>query len=67
MKMKIRIPNRLFSFTVALGLLSATALHGDAHKATADHVSFLPEGPAITLEDVQKAQKGWGNAVVANR
>ncbi len=63
--MKIRIPNRLFSFTVALGLLSATALQGQAHQATADHVSFLPEGPAITLKDLQAAQKGWGDAVVA--
>lgn len=30
-----------------------------------DHVSFLPEGPAITQADVEAAQKGWGKAVVA--
>lgn len=30
-----------------------------------DHVSFLPEGPQISQSDVEKAQKAWGDAVVA--
>ncbi len=30
-----------------------------------DHVGFLPDGPAITSEDITKAQKMWGDAVVA--
>ncbi|MEM6910906.1 MAG: hypothetical protein AAF555_04920 [Verrucomicrobiota bacterium] len=31
----------------------------------APHVTSLPEGPAITAEDVKAAQKMWGDAVVA--
>jgi hypothetical protein len=30
----------------------------------AKHVGYLPEGPTITVEDVEKAQKAWGDAVV---
>ncbi|MGF1483563.1 MAG: hypothetical protein ACFBZ8_04280 [Opitutales bacterium] len=48
-----------------MGLLGVSSSLAAAAKASADHVSFLPEGPAITLEDVHKAQKGWGDAVVA--
>ena len=29
------------------------------------HVGYLPDGPEITQEDVEKAQKAWGDAVVA--
>jgi len=43
-------------------LLSAPAIHADEF---ADHVSFLPSGPDITQGDVEKAQKAWGDAVVA--
>lgn len=46
----------------ATAFLSAPALHADAFS---DHVSFLPEGPDITQNDVEKAQKAWGDAVVA--
>lgn len=46
---------------MAVALLSAPALHADEF---ADHFGFLPEGPTITSEDVKKAQKAWGNAVV---
>ncbi|MEM9624447.1 MAG: hypothetical protein AAF993_22595, partial [Pseudomonadota bacterium] len=34
-------------------------------SALADHVGFLPGGPGITVADVEQAQKGWGEAVVA--
>lgn len=34
-------------------------------RDVADHVSFLPEGPEITKADIERAQKGWGDAVVA--
>lgn len=57
------------SFSIAgLGLLlaastSAIAEHSPDHFA--DNVSTLPEGPEITVSDVQAAQKAWGEAVVA--
>ena len=54
---------RLFVPAVlASALLSAPAIHADEFS---DHVSFLPEGPEITQADVEKAQKAWGDAVVA--
>jgi len=31
----------------------------------ADSVGYLPEGPDITINDVQTAQEAWGDAVVA--
>ncbi len=43
-------------------LLSATALNAGEF---ADHVNSLPAGPDITQKDVEKAQKAWGDAVVA--
>ena len=46
---------------MAAALLCAPALHADEF---ADHFGFLPEGPTITSEDVKKAQKAWGDAVV---
>ena len=30
---------------------------------TAEHIGFMPDGPEITLEDIQQAQEGWGDAV----
>lgn len=47
---------------VVAAQLGATSAH--ANEA-ADHIGYLPEGPDITLDDVQKAQAGWGKAVVA--
>lgn len=50
----------------AAALLAAPVLHAGGHaKKFADHVSFLPDGPAINQADVEKAQKAWGDAVVA--
>lgn len=42
----------------------AAVLGATTANAAADHVGFLPDGPEITLDDVQKAQEGWGKAVV---
>jgi len=56
-----------FKFGAAVGALvvaahiSAPSVHA---KSTAEHIGFLPDGPDITLEDVQNAQEGWGKAVV---
>mgnify|MGYP001552326488 CR=1 FL=1 len=50
------------SIMTAVMLLGAPALHAGEF---ADHVNTLPSGPAITKADVKKAQKAWGNAVVA--
>ena len=47
---------------LAAALLCAPALHADEF---AEHLGFLPEGPAIARADVEKAQKMWGDAVVA--
>lgn len=46
----------------AAALLSAPALHAGEFS---DNVGFLPEGPDISIEDVQAAQEMWGDAVVA--
>ena len=48
--------------TVAAAILVAPSVHAGSF---ADHVTVLPEGPDITKYDVQKAQKAWGDAVVA--
>ena len=48
------------AFAASLSVASATY----ADKL-ADHVSYLPDGPDITHDDVMKAQKAWGDAVVA--
>lgn len=54
---------RLFvSALFAAALVHAPTLHAGEFS---DHVSFLPEGPAITQADVETAQKAWGDAVVA--
>jgi len=50
------------SILAITALVSAPAVHADEF---ADHVSFLPSGPDITQSDVEKAQKAWGDAVVA--
>jgi hypothetical protein len=44
---------------VAVGSVAAQA------EDFSDHVGFLPDGPDITIEDVQAAQQAWGEAVVA--
>ena len=47
---------------VAAAILLSPALQAGEFS---DHVTELPEGPAITQSDVEKAQKAWGEAVVA--
>ncbi|MEM6796976.1 MAG: hypothetical protein AAF725_23580 [Acidobacteriota bacterium] len=48
---------------VAIGLLlGASPIFADSFS---DHVGFLPDGPSISQDDVVKAQKMWGDAVVA--
>ena len=47
---------------VATVLFSAPVLHAEDFS---DHVSELPEGPELTMSDIKKAQKAWGDAVVA--
>ena len=51
----------------ALGIaaLVAAGSASAASKEFSDHVNVLPSGPAITVADVEAAQEGWGNAVVA--
>ena len=48
-------------------LITITLLYSSVMNAEnfSDHVSFLPDGPSITKEDVVTAQKAWGDAVVA--
>ena len=56
--------NMTFSKAAAIAaafLISSAVQAGEL----ADHVNELPEGPAITQSDVEKAQKAWGEAVVA--
>ena len=47
---------------LTIALISTSTLHAENFS---DHVSFLPDGPDITKEDVMGAQKAWGDAVVA--
>ena len=48
--------------TLSILLLLTVSLQA---KALAPHMDKLPEGPAITAEDITAAQKMWGDAVVA--
>ena len=48
---------------LAVSILCAVATSLSAGDL-AKHVSYLPEGPSITGEDVAMAQKAWGDAVV---
>lgn len=48
---------------LAATLLGFAAASLSAGKL-ADHISYLPEGPEITGEDVAAAQQAWGEAVV---
>ena len=50
-----------FSSVVFIFIVS-TAAHATSFS---DHVSYLPEGPSISKDDVMSAQKAWGDAVVA--
>ncbi len=62
------VSSALFSRNLKLSaaFVAATVVAPMVHADEfADHVSFLPDGPMITKEDVQKAQKAWGDAVVA--
>ncbi|MEM8998133.1 MAG: hypothetical protein AAGF23_25345 [Acidobacteriota bacterium] len=47
---------------VACLLLGSPAVYADSFS---DHVGFLPDGPTIDRADITKAQKMWGDAVVA--
>lgn len=49
-------------FLLMFSLLSITNLHADEFSK---HVSYLPDGPQITKQDIMNAQKAWGDAVVA--
>jgi len=49
----------------ALGAFAIVSASSASAGAFSDYVGFLPEGPAITKADIQAAQKGWGEAVVA--
>ena len=46
----------------AVLLLGISPIQADEFS---DHVGFLPDGPTITRADITKAQKMWGDAVVA--
>lgn len=50
------------SVVLGFAILGASSVYADDF---ADNVGFLPEGPEITVEDVENAQEAWGNAVVA--
>ncbi len=50
---------------LSLTAIAIAAIPSIQAEEYADHVSFLPEGPTITQEDVEAAQKMWGEAVVA--
>lgn len=58
---KNTILTRILSYTGALAVLMTNT---NAEKL-ADHMGTLPDGPAITEEDIRTAQKAWGDAVVA--
>ena len=47
---------------IATALMAAPAVYAGDFS---DHVDVLPTGPEITQKDVEKAQKAWGDAVVA--
>lgn len=47
---------------LALAFISTSVLHADDFS---EHISFLPDGPDITKEDIMSAQQAWGDAVVA--
>jgi len=49
---------------LGVALLSAGSMAVSADDF-ADYVGFMPDGPEITIEDVQSAQEMWGDAVVA--
>ncbi|MEM8683844.1 MAG: hypothetical protein AAGA33_14420 [Pseudomonadota bacterium] len=49
------------ALTASILLLSTAVTAGEF----SDHVNELPQGPSITQSDVEKAQKAWGDAVVA--
>src|SRR5210317_2135334 len=53
---------------LTLALLSLTLLTLISTARASDfseHLGYLPDGPEITQEDVENAQKAWGDAVVA--
>ena len=57
-----KIRNVLAYSILSITLLAASTLHANSFS---DHVGFLPHGPSITNQDIAKAQKAWGDAVVA--
>lgn len=59
-------PSKSLKKGLLITAISAATFTGTVQaKEFSDHVSFLPTGPAITQADVEAAQKGWGEAVVA--
>lgn len=52
---------KIISTLALIALLSTPSIRAEI----ADHSINLPDGPAITADDVAAAQKMWGNAVVA--
>jgi len=48
----------------AISCLILPSLHAEEKAPLADHVGTLPDGPAITEDDIRAAQKLWGDAVV---
>jgi len=55
----------LLTIIATFAALSLAQADGHSHEKIADHVGELPSGPIITPHDVAKAQKAWGEAVVA--
>jgi len=52
--------NKSISIIIAVAFTAFSLSAGELAK----HVSYLPEGPTITVKDVKKAQEAWGKAVV---
>jgi len=59
--LEVKMHNRVGVFGAAFLFLGSTSAWADF----ADRVGFLPEGPEITIADVEAAQEMWGGAVVA--
>lgn len=50
--------------TIAVSCIFVNALALGASSNLADHMGTLPDGPAISENDIAAAQKMWGDAVV---
>ncbi len=49
---------------LAISFILLLSFHAARGSELADHVGTLPDGPAITENDIREAQKMWGDAVV---